>query len=118
MRSLYRINAEQLELVDLLSGTVQTVADDIVSMQAQYGITSSALSQDIAAWVNPTGAWAAPVASDVARIKAIRVAVVARSSQPEREDVTAASCVTRGGTTSVGPCAWIDDTTANPAPAS
>ncbi|MEO7403898.1 MAG: PilW family protein [Burkholderiales bacterium] len=116
MRSLYRINGEQLELVDLLSGAVQTVADDIVSMQAQYGITSSALSQDIAAWVNPTGAWAAPAASDVARIKAIRVAVVARSSQPEREDVTAATCVTRGGTTSTGPCAWIDDTPASPAP--
>lgn len=117
MRVQYAVSGRSLEALDLASGAREALADSIVAVQAQYGITATALSQDITAWVNPSGAWATPSPGDVARIKAIRIAVVARSTNPERDDVTDATCTTPGGTVSAGPCAWIDDSVASPAPA-
>jgi type IV pilus assembly protein PilW len=115
VRTRYVLANGALDMIDLSSGGTETIAESIVAVQAQYGITAAATSQDITGWVNATGAWAAPAAADVARIKAIRIAVVARSSEPDRDIVTG-QCTTRGGTTSNGPCAWIDDTVASPAP--
>ena len=69
------------------------VAAQIVNLQVQYGIAAAtAGSQDVIRWVDatddtsgPTAAnWAAPSAADARRIKAVRVAVVARSTQQER----------------------------------
>lgn len=116
-RVRYAVSGRSLQASDLATGAQEALADSIVAVQAQYGVTAVATSQDISAWVNPTGTWAAPTPEDVARIKAVRIAVVARSTNPEREDVTAATCTTPGGTVNAGPCAWIDDTTASPAPA-
>lgn len=117
VRSQYDIANRNLRWKDLQSGASDELADNVVMIQAQYGVTASATSQDIAAWVNATGGWSDPAASDVARIKAIRVAVVSRSPTIERDEVTAATCTTPGGTTSKGPCAWRDDSTTSPAPA-
>jgi type IV pilus assembly protein PilW len=62
----------------------------IVNIQAQYGIANSANSNRITAWVEPTGAtWAAPSVANRNRIKAIRVAIVARNSKLELGNVTA-----------------------------
>jgi type IV pilus assembly protein PilW len=72
----------------------RVLADGIISIQAQYGIDDN---QDdvIDRWVEPTGVWANPVGVDrpgtasaagvaaINKIKAIRVAVLARSTQYE-----------------------------------
>lgn len=116
-RSRYDVANRNLRWTDMNAGTSDELADNVVMIQAQYGISADAQSQDIVAWVNATGLWGVPDASDVARIKAVRVAVVSRSTQPEREDVTAAACQTLGGTVNRGPCAWRDDSVTSPAPA-
>lgn len=88
-KKTYRIGAEQLQLENRPSGGApQTaeVAPEIVDLQAQYGIANAG-SQQVNAWVDATGvgAWAAPMtAANVKRIKAVRLAIVARSAQYEK----------------------------------
>ena len=59
-------------------GTGLAVASEIIDLQAQYGVAAVG-SQSINEWVDATGAtWQAPTVADFSRIKAIRVAIVAR----------------------------------------
>jgi type IV pilus assembly protein PilW len=93
------------------------IADGIVNMQVQYGISTTPQTREVSSWVNATGAWATPAVADMGRIKALRVAVVARSQLKEKNAVTGVdmSCANTSGTNTNGPCAWRD-TTASPAP--
>ncbi|MEW6562752.1 MAG: PilW family protein [Pseudomonadota bacterium] len=60
------------------------MAANIVNVQAQYGISATASSNVVTQWVDATGGtWAAPTVNNRNRIKAVRVAVVARSDKPE-----------------------------------
>lgn len=92
----------------------------IVSLQAQYGVAAAGLPNTdpdfnkVVQWVDATGAWAAPTIADRNRIKAIRVAVVARNSQLEKDDVTEA-CSSTSSSTPTGLCAWAGSGT-SPAP--
>ena len=85
----YRINADQLQLQTTnSSGLAQTdeIAPEIIDLQAQYGIADAG-SQQVTSWVDATGvgAWASPLTSaNVKRIKAVRIAIVARSAQYEK----------------------------------
>lgn len=65
------------------------LVDQIVNIQAQYGVADTG-KQQVNAWVDATGSWAQGTisADDVKRIKAVRIAVVARSPQYEKEAVT------------------------------
>lgn len=85
----------------------------IVNIQAQYGVAPAA-SQQVTEWVDATGTWASPTPADVKRIKAVRVAIVARSAQLEKEAVSAA-CSSTTAANPTGVCAWAG-TTASPAP--
>lgn len=80
--------AQALRGYDILSGRNETVADNIVNIQAVYGVTNDATSDVVTCWAAPAGAWAAGTlsasAADIARIRAVRVAVVARSAQLEK----------------------------------
>lgn len=75
---------------------VTPIATQIVYMKAQYGIAATVGSQNITNWVDatddsagPTATnWAAPTAADIRKIKAVRIAVVARSTQQESVVVT------------------------------
>jgi len=80
---------------------------EIVNIQAQYGISDTANNNKVTSWVNATGIWAAGVitVADRNRIKAVRVAVVARNGQMEKEVVTLNA-----------PVAWPDEA-GSPAPA-
>jgi type IV pilus assembly protein PilW len=87
----------------------------IVNLQAQYGIAAAANSNQITQWVDASGAtWSAPSVANRNRIKAIRIAVVARNAKIEPETVTAACSSTTGAAS--GLCAWEGDAT-SPAPA-
>lgn len=99
----------------LPSATAIPIIADIVNIQAQYGVSATAADNEISAWEDPDGAWANPSVADRNRIKAIRIAVVARNGQLEKEDVTS-TCTTNQGTTSNGPCAWDDANVPSPAP--
>lgn len=88
------------------------VANNIVNVQAQYGVAQTAGSQSVDCWTDanqngcsPTnGNWAAAnlVENDIKRIKAVRIAVVARSSQIEKPGATGCT------TTTVAPTVWTD----------
>lgn len=114
----YRINNRQLEVVEpnpSASGT-QTlqVAPDIVDLQAEYGVEDTTKTPPIE-WVPATGAtWAAPTIANVRRIKAVRVAIVARSGEYEKPEGTACDATT---TTAVaGWSSWASfDTSTYPA---
>ncbi|MCZ2414239.1 MAG: PilW family protein [Burkholderiales bacterium] len=74
---------------------VTPLVDEIVDLQAQYGIAAAG-SMQVSQWCDATptstcGNWANPGAADVPRIRAVRVAVVARSAQYEKEQVSPAS---------------------------
>lgn len=87
----------------------------IVNLQVQYGISGLANSNVITGWVDPSGAtWAAPSVADRNRIKAVRVAVVARSDRMEANDVTTA-CSSTTAAAPTGLCAWAGSA-ASPAP--
>lgn len=89
---------------------VDAIATDIVALQAQYGVSDTAASDVVTAWVEPSGAtWGGtPSADDVARIKALRVVLVARSREPDGAQVTAASCTNDAGVVNTGPCSFQD----------
>lgn len=88
---------------------------DIVNIQAQYGISATVNDNQVVQWVNATGApWAAPAAADRNRIRAIRIAVVARNSKKETGNVTTA-CSSTTAAAPTGLCAW-DATSALPTP--
>ena len=86
----------------------------IVNMQVQYGISNTASDNQVASWVNAEDDWVAPTVADRNRIKAIRIAVIARNSLWER-DVVSTACSSTTDPAPTGVCAWAgsDD---NPAP--
>lgn len=89
----------------------------VVNLQAQYGVSAAAADNRVANWVNATGTWA-PGAISIAdrnRIKAVRVAVIARNEKVEVENVSAA-CSSTTTAAPAGVCAWAGSA-ADPAPA-
>ncbi|HZV61157.1 MAG TPA: PilW family protein [Methylophilaceae bacterium] len=106
----YGVNSNQLEL----NGAPRVT--DIVNIQAQYGVSANAASNEVNAWVDATGVtWTNPTVVDRNRIKAVRVAVVARSGQLENSNITSA-CSSLNSPKPTGLCAW-EGTATSPAPA-
>ncbi len=69
----------------------QAALDEIVGLQAQYGVSATGNSEIVNAWTDATGAWAAPTVPDRNRIKAVRVALIARNNLLEK-DVVSQDC--------------------------
>lgn len=95
---IYSINntTRQLQRTDNTGESVVTnelIAPEIIDLQAQYGIAPVG-SQVVNEWVDATGAtWANPTLENWKRIKAVRIALVARSTQYEKPEPDGA-CVT------------------------
>ncbi|MCC6211428.1 MAG: PilW family protein [Burkholderiales bacterium] len=99
----------------VVTGTTPSVVG-VVNLQAQYGVSASANSNQVTQWVNPSGGtWAAPTVANRNRIKAIRLAVIARNPKAELSAVTAA-CSSITAAPATGLCAW-EGSSASPAPA-
>jgi type IV pilus assembly protein PilW len=86
----YEINAtkRQLERSDNTKTPVvvnEQVMADIIDLQAQYGVAEEGM-QEVGDddWVDATGDWAKSTPAVWRRIKSVRIAIVARSSQYER----------------------------------
>jgi type IV pilus assembly protein PilW len=76
----------------------EVIAPEIVDLQAQYGI-APANDQAVNEWVDAKGAtWATPTLDNWKRIKAIRIALVARSTQYEKPDAGTACTTTTSDT--------------------
>jgi len=139
-------NTERYDLVvenlvnDLFTGVSQpvTVSDNIVTLQAQYGVTdptdvancpsiSASLNcQTVLKWVDAKSVggedWSNPTPGMISRIKAVRVALVARSPLVEKIDATgsggytgAQACTNKDTANATGVCAWVGDGT-SPSP--
>lgn len=123
----YSLNGNQLQVVNT-TGAVSTttvLADNIVSLQAQYGVAAAG-NQNVDCWANATSTGNASIghcniswlpgaltSANVSRVKAVRLVVIARSTKPEAGNVTS-TCANQAGTNN-GPCAWEDEST-NKAP--
>ena len=94
------------------------LASNIVSIQAQYGIAPAG-SQSVNCWTDATGTacsgtdWAAPPSADVLRIKAIRMAVVARSSLMERTATPGGVCTATPNTGAANYPQWAGGASAH-----
>jgi len=92
VRRIYRVETsdDTLRSQDLGNPSDVSLADNIVSIKAQYGVSMpGTASQSVENWVNATGSiWKAPVPKDIARIKALRVLIVARSPVREKPDAS------------------------------
>ncbi|MCL4185409.1 MAG: PilW family protein, partial [Burkholderiaceae bacterium] len=98
----YQVLCDRLtEVNPTLTGAPFTCAnatplvDQIIDLQAQYGIAPPG-SMQITQWCDATAAsacgnWSNPGAAEVSRIRAVRIAVVARSVQFEKEQVSPAN---------------------------
>jgi type IV pilus assembly protein PilW len=103
---------------------VDAIAADVVLLHAQYGVSSLAASDVVAQWVDAQGAtWGGtPAADDIARIKAVRVVMVARSREADVSQVSD-PCTNSSGVANTGPCSFEDaaapvvDLSAVPVPA-
>ncbi len=101
----YAVNNGNLERRVGAGAAVPSVAG-IINLQAQYGISAAANSNQVTQWVNATGGtWAAPTVANRNRIKAIRIAVVARNAKMEGGNVTTA-CSSTTTANPTGLCAW------------
>ncbi len=91
------------------------IAPAIANLQAQYGISATANSNQVIQWVDASGAtWAAPTVASRNRIKAVRIAVVASNVKIEPAAVTAA-CSSTNAAAPTGLCAWAGSVS-SPAP--
>lgn len=98
------------------AGLPVTLAENVVNIQAQYGVDSDG-DNAVDSWVDATGAYAnsatTPSAANIARIKAARIGVVARSALPEKPDPSVGCNIT-----TVAPSVWVGgpaaDLTATP----
>lgn len=103
----YQVAGGNMTLTTTTNG-VATTADNVegvVNIQAQYGVSGVATSNDIASWVDATGNFQNPDIATRNRIKAIRIAIVARSGLYEKDVVTSGpNCA---GSSSL--CAWNGD---------
>ena len=95
---------------------------EIVNLQAQYGVSATANNNQVVQWVDaidydPGENWGPNITvANRNRIKAVRIAIVARNGLLEKEDVTTA-CSSTTTANPTGLCAW-DATSANPTIAS
>lgn len=107
--STWRINEGKLELLNMVTGNATTIADNIVQLQAQYGISSNSTTKNIQQWVDATGSWASLNTALISQIRAIRVAIVARSPHKEKPSVTGSVC----DTTTQAPIPWPNGSAMN-----
>jgi type IV pilus assembly protein PilW len=86
---------------------------NIVNIQAQYGIAATAGSQEVNCWtdakststgcgITSGGNWSAPSFTDAKKIKAVRLAIVARSALSEKPSGSGSICDATGA----APTSW------------
>jgi type IV pilus assembly protein PilW len=118
----YTVNMNQLTRSGSLTAagvpdvTPIPIVTDIVNMQAQYGISDAPdfslaepYKNQITQWVNATGIWAntatTPSVENRNRIRAVRIAIVARNGLLENTNITN-PCSSTTAAAPTGLCSW------------
>jgi type IV pilus assembly protein PilW len=85
--SRYRVVNGQLLLDRPLTGASAVVARDVIAFRLQYGISAAtAGSTSIESWVEPEAAFASLGIGNAARVRALRLGLLVRSSQRQKPD--------------------------------
>jgi type IV pilus assembly protein PilW len=87
----YRVVDGRLEEVDNTTGATNVLSDDIVFLKVAYGTTAGP-NRTIEQWTGPAGAWSDPTAAQFDQVRAVRIGVVARSSQRIKPTVAGGGC--------------------------
>lgn len=88
-RSVWRIQNEKLYRLDsLYSDTAVEIADNIINLQAQYGVDGAG-GGNATDGVLEAGDWTDTAPANWAKLLAIRIALLSRSQQFEKTEVTA-----------------------------
>jgi type IV pilus assembly protein PilW len=92
----YSLNANALQSQDFPAATGLAVASDIVQLQAQYGVDAAGADESVDCWTDAVsggcGLAVPPIPAQFRLIKAVRVAIVARSALQEKVDATSGVC--------------------------
>jgi len=99
----YSAAAGSLTARDQITNTSVQVATNVVTLQAQYGVTDG-ISNIVRRWVDATDEWANPTADLITRIRAVRFSIVVRSARREIVKDASNNCVA----TTVAPSPWPD----------
>jgi type IV pilus assembly protein PilW len=99
----YSVSGGALNATDLVTGTIIQVATNVLSLQAQYGVTDG-ITNEIRQWVDATNEWVTPTPNLVTRIRAVRFSVVMRSPKKELARDSGGVCTI----TTVAPQPWPD----------
>jgi type IV pilus assembly protein PilW len=86
-RRVIRVNSfGQLVMTSSLLGTGVEVPllEGVMAWRVQYGVTDLVAGGNSIAWVNPEGAWASLSSTDMPRVRALRLGLLARSPQREK----------------------------------
>lgn len=99
----WQITNGRLLLTDKATNVANEIVSDIVHMRAQYGVTNGA-NENIDQWVDSTGEWSAAMLdrAHILRIRALRVALVARNPKKEKPTIVGGAC----DATAVAPTPW------------
>ncbi|SFF74401.1 type IV pilus assembly protein PilW [Duganella sp. CF458] len=89
----------------------EVVAPEIIDMQLEYGVSLPG-QPSVSSWQPATGAWAKPTPAQFLQVKALRVALVARSVQYERPAANQ-ECVTTSATAVTKWSSWATFNTTN-----
>ena len=99
----YSVANGALNVADVVTGTTIQVASNVVSMQAQYGVTDG-ISNEVRRWVDAVDEWVDPTPDLITRIRALRFSVVVRSDRKELLKDDNGDCAT----TTAAPAPWSD----------
>jgi type IV pilus assembly protein PilW len=92
--STFRVQNGTLEELNNITGKSTVVADGVVAMKAEYGITDGT-NGGVASWVPATEGYATPTFADMLKVRAVRVGLAIRSLEKD------ASCPTTGSVLSL-----------------
>lgn len=80
----YRLLGNALVVDQPLTGAAPaTLLSNVIGFRVQYGI-AGANGTTIESWEEPEGTWAALSQANVAKVRALRIGITARSQQPEK----------------------------------
>ncbi|MFY9510801.1 MAG: PilW family protein [Rubrivivax sp.] len=85
--SRYRVSGTNLLLERPLGNQSATLVRNVMAFRAQYGISASAADTTLTGWQDATGAtWGTLAGANVERVRALRIGLLTRSPQREKED--------------------------------
>lgn len=91
--SRYSLSGTNLQMERPIDGTSATLLRNVMGFRVQYGVSADDATTTLTGWVDPTGStWGSVGGADVNRVRALRMGIVTRSPQREKED-DAGNCV-------------------------